>query len=405
MRTDNLMHRPATNPKLWLLDPKITFLNHGSFGSCPRAVLKFQQSIRERMEAEPISFFVRDLESLLDKARIWLADFVGANPENVVFVANATAGINTVLRSLKFEKGDELLTTDHEYNACRNALSVVARNSGAKVVVAGVPFPFQSEDQLIEPILAKITRRTRLLLIDHVTSQTGVIMPLQRILEECNRRGIDTLVDGAHAPGMIPLDLNRLQPTYYTGNCHKWICSPKSAAFLYVQKSRQARIRPLSISHGANSPRTDRSRFLIEFGWTGTWDPSAMLSVRRSIDYIESLLPGGWERIMRRNRDLAVAGRKALCDKLGIAPPCPDQFLGSLASVPLPDSTSSKPSKSPLYLDPLQEKLMKRARIEVPIIPWPFPPKRLLRISAQLYNSLPQYHLLASELSKILARE
>jgi isopenicillin-N epimerase len=399
---DGLIERPAADPRLWLLDRKITFLNHGSFGACPKAVLKFQQAMRERMEAESITFFVRDLEALLDGARTELSRFIGANPENLVFVTNATAGINTVLRSLKFKKGDELLVTDHEYNACRNALNVAGRNTGAKIVVAQVPFPFAKEDDLIEPILAKITSRTRLLLVDHVTSQTGVIMPLERILPELKKRGIDTLIDGAHAPGMIPLNLQNLQPTYYTGNCHKWICGPKGAAFLYVQADHQEKIRPLSISHGANSPRKDRSRFLIEFGWTGTWDPSAMLSVPEALRYVGSLLPGGWKAIMRRNRDLTVHARKLLCQKLRISPPCPDRFIGSLASLPLPDAASSEPSKSPLYLDPLQDELMTRARIEVPVIPWPNPPKRLLRISAQLYNFLPQYKLLGKELSEIL---
>lgn len=399
----NGIERPAADPGLWLLDRKITFLNHGSFGACPKVVLKFQQGIRERMEAESITFFVRDLEGLLDEARAGLARFIGANPENLTFVTNATAGINTVLRSLQFKKGDELLVTDHEYNACRNALNVAAGNARAKIVVAQVPFPFAKEEDLIEPILAKITSRTRLLLIDHVTSQTGVIMPLERILPEFKKRRIDTLIDGAHAPGMIPLNLENLEPTYYTGNCHKWICAPKGAGFLYVQKDRQQKIRPLSISHGANSPRKDRSRFLIEFGWTGTWDPSAVLSVPEAIRYVGSLLPGGgWNSIMRRNRDLTVTARKLLCQKLRISAPCPDRFIGSLASLPLPDAASSEPSKSPLYLDPLQDELMARGRIEVPVIPWPYPPKRLVRISAQLYNSLPQYELLGKQLSEIV---
>jgi len=201
---------------------------------------------------------------------------------------------------------------------------------------------------------------------------------------------------------MVPLDLEQLGATFYTANCHKWICSPKGAGFLFVQPDQQQEIRPLSISHGANSPRKDRSRFLIEFGWTGTWDPSAMLSVPEAIRYMGSLEPGAWKSVMRRNRALAVAGRKLLCRKLKIAEPCPDRFIGALASIPLPDGASAEPSKSHLYLDPLQDELMKRARIEVPIIPWPGPPKRLLRISAQLYNSLPQYELLGQELSQIL---
>jgi isopenicillin-N epimerase len=197
---------------------------------------------------------------------------------------------------------------------------------------------------------------------------------------------------------MVPLNLKEVGAAYYTGNCHKWICAPKGAAFLCVRRDRQERIRPLVISHGANSSRTDRSRFLIEFGWMGTGDPSAWLSVPEALRFMGSLLPGGWPEVMKRNRELALAARKVLCELLGIASPCSDAFIGSLVSLPLPDATDATPSKSPLYLDPLQDRLLAEHGIEVPIIPWPAPPKRLLRISAQLYNSLPQYERLAGAL-------
>jgi len=214
--------------------------------------------------------------------------------------------------------------------------------------------------------------------------------------------GVDTLVDGAHAPGMVPLKLARLNAAYYTGNCHKWICSPKGAAFLHVRRDRQERIRPLVISHGGNSQRTDRSRFLIEFGWMGTSDPSAALSVAKAIEFIGALRPGRWPEVMRSNRELALAARRVLCDALGIPLPCPDELIGSLASVPIPDATDATPSKNPLYLDALQERLLAESGIEVPVVPWPAPPKRLLRISAQLYNSLPQYERLAGALKRLL---
>src|SRR5262249_13598561 len=212
---------------------------------------------------------------------------------------------------------------------------------------------------------------------------------------------IDTLVDGAHAPGMLPLNLDALGAAYYTGNCHKWICAPKGAAFLVVHPDRRERIRPLVISHGANSPRTDRSRFLIEFGWVGTGDPTAWLAVPEALRFVGSLLPGGWCAVQEHNRQLALAARRLLCQALEIAAPCPDGMIGSLASVPLPDAASSEPSRSPLYLDPLQDQLMDRYSIEVPVIPWPRPPHRWLRIHAHLYNALPQYQLLAEALRKI----
>jgi isopenicillin-N epimerase len=397
------LETPAAPPDLWPVDPDVTFLNHGSFGSCPNSVLEFQNQIRLRLERQPIRFFVRDLEELWDNARKELATFVGAMPDDLVFVPNATAGINTVLRSLTFHAGDELLVTDHEYNACRNALNYVAARAGAKIVVVQLSFPLSSSVDIIQAIEARVTPRTRLALIDHVTSQTGLVLPLADMVQSLARSGVDVLVDGAHAPGMVPLDLVALGAAYYTGNCHKWLCAPKGAAFLHVHRDRQEAIRPLVISHGANSSRSDRSRFLIEFGWMGTGDPSAALSVPEAIRFMGSLLPGGWPAVMQRNHELALAGRKNLCEALGIAPPCPDEWIGSLASLPLPDSTTDAPSKSPLYLDPLQDWLMENGNIEVPVIPWPAPPKRLIRISAQLYNSLPQYRQLARALPKALA--
>ena len=244
------LRAPAADPGLWPLDPKVTFLNHGSFGSCPRSVLEFQREIRERLEGQPVRFFVRELEGLWDEAHHALARFVGARTEVLVFVPIASSGINGVLRSLDFEAGDELLVTDQEYNACRNALNYVAERTGARVVVAPIPFPVRNEDAIISPVLERVTSRTRLALLDHVTSQTALVVPIQRLVRELAARGVDALVDGAHAPAMVPLNLCELGAAYYTGNCHKWICAPKGAAFLAVRADRQKLIRPLVISHG-----------------------------------------------------------------------------------------------------------------------------------------------------------
>lgn len=384
--------------RFWPLDPKVTFLNHGSFGSCPRPVLAFQSELRRRLERQPVTFFVRELEALLDEARAGLARFLGAHPQDLAFVTNATTGVNTVLRSLRFRPGDELLVTDHEYNACRNALDFVARRSRARVVVAPIPFPLREPASVIAAVLDRVTARTRLALLDHVTSQTGLVLPIASLIRELGARGVETLVDGAHAPGMVPLDLNQLGAAYYTGNCHKWICAPKGAAFLHVRRDLQPRIRPLVISHGANSTRTDRSRFLIEFGWTGTDDPTPYLAVPNALEFMAGLVPGGWPAIMRQNRQLALAARQVLCQALDIQPPCPDSMVGALASLPIPDAPVARTPTSPLYQDPLQEALLARHGIEVPIIPWPAPPRRLLRISAQRYNRLADYQRLARRL-------
>ena len=397
------LKNPAADPSLWLLDPETIFLSHGAFGACPRHVLAVQNQWRERLERQPVQFLVRELEMHIDAARKCLANFVGADTDDIVFVPNATAGVNTVLRSLVLTPGDELLVTDYAYNACRNALDFAAERSGAKTVVARIPFPFRNQDEIIAPILERVTSRTRLAMIDHVTSQTGVVMPIARLVSELKQRGVDTLVDGAHAPGMVPLDLKKLG-AYYTGNCHKWLCAPKGAAFLHVAREKQDAIRPLTISHGANSQRKDCSRLLVEFGWQGTWDPSACLSMPEAIRFVGSLLPGGWPEIMARNHALALAARKILCASLHIDPPCPDEFIGSLAAIPLPDAAPDALARLPLNEYPLQDDLREMYKIEVPIISWPAPPKRVLRISAQLYNSMPQYERLGKAVVKALKR-
>lgn len=386
----------------WTLDPEVAFLNHGSFGSCPRAVLEFQTEIKMRLEREPVRFLVRELEPLADAARQAVAEFAGASPDNLVFVPNATHGVNTVLRSLHFQPGDELLVTDHEYNACRNALAFTAAAHGAKVVVAQAPFPVESEEQIAEAILSQVTSRTRLALIDHITSQTGLILPVAELIYELKSRGIETLIDGAHGPGMLPLRIEELGATYYTGNLHKWACGPKTAAFLHVQPERQVEIHPLSISHGWTTPRTDRSRFQVEFGWTGTWDPSAWLSVPEVLRFMGGLLPGGWAEIMERNHQLALAGRDILCQALEIPPPCPGEMIGSMASLPIPPARPGEGPDPRTMIDPLQERLWADDRIEVPVIGWPQYPKRLLRICAQLYNDVTQYERLAAALQRIL---
>jgi len=388
---------------LWPLERGLAFLNHGSFGACPREVLDHQAALRAEMEAEPVRFLVRELDGRLDAARESVAAFVGADADDLAFVSNATGGVNAVLRSLALSSGDELLTTDHAYAACRNTLDFVAARSGAQVTVAVLPFPVASPESMVDAVMAKVTTRTRVALLDHITSPTGFILPIERLITELTRRGVETLVDGAHAPGMVPLDLRTLGATYYSANCHKWLCAPKGSAFLWVRRDRQADVHPLTISHGATAVRPGRSRFRLEFDWTGTQDPTAWLTVPKAIDYMGGLISGGWPALMARNRALALAARELLCVAAGSRPACPDPMIGSLASVVLPDSPTKETGwRVP---DPLQGRLFNRWRIEVPIMRWPAAPKRLLRISAQLYNSPEQYSHLAQALREELAAE
>jgi len=386
---------------LWPLDRDVTFLNHGSFGACPRAVLDAQSRLRERLESEPVLFLDRDLEGLLDDARGVLGGFVGATPEDLAFVPNATTGANTVLRSLDFGAGDELLATDHTYNACRNALEAVAARTGARVVVATLPFPLTAPEQVVDAILDRVGPRTRLALVDHVTSPTGLVLPIERMVRELQSRGVDVLVDGAHAPGMVPLDLNALGAEYYTGNCHKWVCAPKGSAFLHVRRDRQKGVHPLVVSHGANSPRADRSPFRLEFDWTGTADPTAFLTVPEAIRYMGSLLPGGWPALMAHNRSTALAARDRLAAALGVAAPAPDSMIGSLAALPIP--AGFFPAAPPRTRDPLQAALFERHRLELPVFTWAALSCRILRVSAQVYNAAADYERLAQALGALRA--
>ncbi len=392
---------PSSFAALWTLDPGLEFLNHGSFGAAPRAVLEAQAEWRRRLERQPVQFF-RELEPHLDAARAAVGAFVGADPDDLALVSNATSGVNTVVRSLQFQPGDELLTTDHVYNACRNALRL-HEPRGVRVVVAQVPFPLRSPAQVIEAVLAKATPRTRLVLLDHVTSPTGLVFPVAELVRALGERGIDTLVDGAHAPGMVALDLRALGAAYYTGNCHKWLCAPKGSAFLYVRRDRQDGILPLTIGHGFNSTRTDRSRFRLLFDWTGTADPTPFLCIPVALEFLGSLLPGGWPELMRRNRALALSAQGILSEALDIGRPAPSEMIGSLAAVPLPPLARPDVAAPPSPPDPVQRALLSRHRIEVPVMAFSAAPARVLRVAAQVYNSEEQVHALAAALRALLA--
>ncbi|HEY2901568.1 MAG TPA: aminotransferase class V-fold PLP-dependent enzyme [Polyangia bacterium] len=388
-----------TTPELssdWPLDPTVTYLNHGSFGSCPRPVQEAAQGFRQRFEANPMQFVLREAEALLDEARAAAATLMGADGQDLVFVTNATTAVNTVLASLPARPDDELLVTDHAYGACRNALDFHARRTGMRVVVARVPFPLAGPDEAIAAVLGAVSGRTRLALLDHISSPTALVFPVAALVQALAARGVDTLIDGAHAPANVAVDLRALGVTYYAANLHKWCGVPKTAAVLYVRRDRQPDVRPLVIGHGATSSRTDRSRFLLEFDWTGTHDPSAVLSLPAALHYMSGLLPGGLPALRVRNHDLVVQGRALLADALGVPLPCPAQMLASMAALPLPPGT--RLSAAALY-----EALWRKHRIEAPVYDWPSPGRPLLRICAQIYNDLSQYQRLAAAVRAELA--
>jgi isopenicillin-N epimerase len=369
----------------------VTYLNHGSYGACPTAVLDLQSRLRWQMELEPVDFLSGQLPGRLDSARQALALFLGADAADLTFVANATTGVNAVLRSLSLQCGDELLVTNHTYAACRKTVEFVAARTGARVVEARLPFPVQREEQIVQAVLAHVSPRTRIALLDHVTSPTALILPVARLISELQAHGVDTLIDGAHAPGMVTLALRELNAAYYTGNAHKWLCAPKGAAFLHVRRDRQAQLHPTVISHGYGAG------FHAEFDWTGTGDPTPWLCIPEAIRFIGELLPGGWPDVMARNRALALAARAVLLESFALDPPCPEGMVGSMAAVPLPPSSPGSPAAR-MDCAGLHDWFRDRG-IETWLSPTPLP---LLRISAQLYNTLEEFQRLASLLAEAL---
>ncbi|HTV50318.1 MAG TPA: aminotransferase class V-fold PLP-dependent enzyme [Steroidobacteraceae bacterium] len=375
----------------WILDPAVAYLNHGSFGACPAAVLQRQTLLREELEREPVDFLDGTLPERLARARETLAQFLGADPLDLAFVPNATTGVNAVLRSLDFEPEDELLLTTHTYAACRKTLEFVAARTGARLVRVSLPFPLESAQQILSAVLAAVTPRTRLALLDHVTSPTALILPIAALVRELRTQGVETLVDGAHAPGMVPLDLRALGAAYYTGNAHKWLCAPKGAAFLHVRPDRQSELHPTAISHGY------RGGFREEFDWTGTCDPTAWLCIPEALRVMGALLPGGWTELMARNHRLALHARSLLTEALGVPAPCPAEMIGSMASIPLPAARAGAAGAG-LNAKALHDWFRARG-IETWMHEEPVP---LVRASAQLYNDARQFERLAQLLRECL---
>ena len=384
--------------KHWILDPNITFLNHGSFGACPKLILDKQTKLRTSLESDPVTFMESTARELWAESLVRLSKFINADSEGMTFVTNATSGVNTVLKSLDLKPNDEIIVLDHSYQACWNAVDFITKKAGAKTVVATIPFPIDSNEQIIEGILQNVTERTRLALIDTVTSPTGLRLPFEELVSELQSRNVDVLLDAAHGPGIVTLDIKKLDPAYVTGNAHKGLCTPKGSAFLYIREDRRNRIRPLSVSHGASVSGTDQERFRFEFDWTGTQDPTAWLCIPSAINHIGSMLSGGWPAIMDYNTNLAIQGRNLLLEALGTPKPSPDSMIVGLAAVLLPGSGVL--TTSALEPDPLHTLLFEKYRIQVPVFGWPHHNKRYLRIASYLYNSLEEYEYLAEVLKK-----
>ena len=374
----------------WSLDPTRLHLNHGSFGAVPVEVQQAQAAWRTRYEADPTTFVVDEYMDLVAGVRHEVATFVGADPAGLVLVPNATTGVATALHAVPLSAGDEVVVTDHAYNACRNAVDVRAAEVGARVVVATVPFVGATPEDVEAAVLARVTSATRLVLVDHVTSATAMVWPLSRIT--ALEPDVTVIVDGAHAPGMLPLELERLGCSFYSGNLHKWVCAPRPSAFLWAGPAWREELRPLVVSHGWNTPWGDPSRTQRLFDWTGTGDPSPWLSVPDALRVVGQGHPDGWPGVMAANHELAVAGGRLVAAALGAELPVPEGMLGSMVALPLP--------RVPVLV---REELRDRG-ITAQVSFWPTWDDQLLRLSAHSYNRLADYERLAEVLPEILSK-
>jgi isopenicillin-N epimerase len=365
---------------LFLLDPKVIFLNHGSFGAAPRPVFEAYQSWQRRLERQPVRFIAREMLGYLQSARQNLGSYLHAPPDDLVFVPNATFALNIVARSLDLQPGDEILTSDHEYGACNNLWDFICQKTGAHYVQQPIPLPVSDPSQIVEQLWRGVTPHTKIIFLSHISSPTALKFPVEEVCRRARQAGLLTLIDGAHAPGQIPLDLQAIQPDFYVGNCHKWMLSPKGAGFLYTRPERQNMLEPLVVSWGwgENCPYDAGSRYLNLLEWWGTKDPAAYLSVPAAIQFQQA---HDWEQVRQECRELAIKTRRRIDALTGLAPIYPEPnsngylWFQQMVSVRLPD---------PIDTQALSRKLYDEYRIEVPFQHWHG--HNFMRLSFQGYN-------------------
>ena len=380
----------------FLLREDVVFLNHGSFGACPRPVFAKYQEWQLELERQPVEFLGRNLTETMRVPRVALAEELGTTPDNIVGLTNATLGLNIVAQSLDLKPGDQILTTDHEYSALEKTWAYVCRKTGAEIVVVKVPLPLTSEAQFTDAILAGMTERTRVLFLSHITSPTALLFPIERSIAEARRRGIWSVIDGAHTPGHIRLELDRLGADFYAGNCHKWLMTPKGSAFLYARPEVQSLINPLVISHGWTDKSKEpgakgafgNSPFIDELEMQGTRDPAPWLTVPAALDYRRE---NDWASVAAHCQALAQDTARRLAERTGLAPLSTPEFCApQMVAMPLPDCDT----------DALKLALYDKYRIEIPVFRWQ--DTCIARLSVQGYNSRPQMDLLIDALTDLL---
>jgi isopenicillin-N epimerase len=367
----------------FLLDPEVAFLNHGSFGSCPRPVFESYQAWQRELEREPVDFFDRRLPDLLAGARAALATYLGCSAQDLTFVQNATTGVNLAARSLDLGPGDEVLATDLEYGACDLAWEWVCGRAGSRYVRAPIALPLADPRDLVEALFASATDRTRVVYVSHVTSTTGLVLPVEEIVGRARALGLITVVDGAHAPAQVPVDLAGLGADFYSGNCHKWLCAPKGAGFLHVRQDLQDRVDAAIVSWGYAEGRSFAQRIEMQ----GTRDPAAWLAVPDAITFQAARR---WDEVRERCRLLTRDARSELCELLGTTPIAPDSMLAQMAAVRLPRPVPE-----------LRDRLFTHHRVEIPVSR----DTALLRLSVAAYTTREEIDRLLAALVRELDPE
>lgn len=375
----------------FLLDPEIIFLNHGSFGATPKPVFEEYQAWQRRLERQPVLFLGREFNKLMEGARRALGEYLHADGNDLVYIPNATHGANIVARSLDLKPGDEVLTTDHEYGACDYAWQFVCEQTGARYVRQSIPLPVRSEDEIVEQFWQGVTSRTRAIYLSHITSTTALRLPVDAICRRAREAGILSIVDAAHSPGQIPVDLQAMDADFCFGNLHKWFMNPKGAGFLYVRRDRQELVRPLVVSWGmhATPDFTTGSRFLDLLQWTGTRDPAAALAVPAAIQFLKD---HNWDSVRAECHVLLRQAIERICDLTGGEPmyPLDSDFYCQMGIAPLPPSD----------LVALKSRLYDEYRIEVPLTEWH--DRQFIRISVQGYNTRSDIDALLEALRRLL---
>lgn len=378
--------------KEFLLDPQVIFLNHGSFGACPREVFEVYQDWQRKLERQPVQFLGSDLDGLLKQARAKLAEYLHTQASDLVFIPNATHGVNIVAHSLHLQPGDEILATNHEYGACKYTLQYYCSRSGATYKEGTITLPVTSSEEIVEQLWEGVTAHTKLIFLSHISSPTSLTFPVEAICRRARQAGILTLVDGAHAPGQMPLDLAALPVDFYTGNCHKWMLSPKGAGFLYASQPVQSLIEPLIVSWGypATWSPPKESQFIDLLQWTGTKDPAAALSVPSAIQFLED---NHWDVVREDCHHLLTKAMEQICSFTGLAPiyPVGSAYYHQMATIPIPPVRTLAELKSHLLVD---------YRIEIPTIEWNN--QHFLRCSVQAYNTQSDIDCLVEALGRLL---